>query len=170
MINRTRSSKKAKTNRATNAGINDEGELIVPKHGRGKIKPFKTGNAGRPPGTQNKLNSQAKDLLMLAGETAGDALRDGRVLEGVLKQKLTKAQKEAAASLGGGLLGYLTWLALFHPGQFARFLCKILPDRPSANDAFRSVPYSSVAEVQEDLLKQGIHVECELVDRIIGDE
>ena len=65
---------------------------------------------GRPKGSQNKNTMALKKFIVLAGEAAGE------------KMGLQKPEP----SEDGGLVAYLTHLALEHPACFATLLGKVL--------------------------------------------
>ena len=73
-------------------------ELLVPEKGE------KHPNAGRPKGSKNVMTRALKDAIVLAA-----------------------AKSQHAKDNGGGLGGYLTYLANEWPELFARLLAKLIP-------------------------------------------
>ena len=73
-------------------------ELLVPEKGE------KHPNAGRPKGAKNVMTRVLKDAIVLAA-----------------------AESRHAKDNGGGLVGYLTYVADTRPDIFARLLAKLLP-------------------------------------------
>lgn len=65
---------------------------------------------GRPKGSQNKKTIALKKLIVLAGEAAGEKM-------GLQKPEISE---------DGGLVTYLTHLALEHPASFAALLGKVM--------------------------------------------
>src|SRR3954447_26560408 len=79
-------------------------ELLVPEKGE------KHPNAGRPKGSKNVMSRVLKDAIVLAA-----------------------AESQHAKDNGGGLVGYLTYLANEWPELFARLLAKLIPRAQTAN-------------------------------------
>jgi hypothetical protein len=73
-------------------------ELLVPEKGE------KHPNAGRPKGAKNVMTTVLKDAIILAA-----------------------AESQHAKDNGGGLVGYLVFLATERPDLFVRLLVKLLP-------------------------------------------
>ena len=98
-------------------------------------------NAGRPKGAKNVMTRVLKDAILLAAE-------------------------ESKHSNGGGLAGYLTYLADNKPELFVPLLARLLPlqekelaqaakerDKPR-----KRVVYRSVAEIRAELIARGLPV------------
>ena len=102
-------------------------------------------NAGRPKGAKNVMTRVLKDAILLAAE-------------------------ESKHSNGGGLGGYLTYIADERPDLFVKLLAKLLPlqERELAKAAKKAEPvvYKSVAEVRAALIARGMPVRK--VDMIMG--
>ena len=73
-------------------------ELLVPDKGE------KHPNAGRPKGAKNVMTRVLKDAIVLAA-----------------------AESQHAKDNGGGLVGYLTYIADTRPDIFVRLLAKLIP-------------------------------------------
>jgi hypothetical protein len=96
-------------------------------------------NAGRPKGSKNVMTRVLKDAILLAAE-------------------------ESKHSKGGGLAGYLTYIADNKPELFVRLLQRLLPlqERELAQAAkerdklVKRVVYKSVAEARAALIARGM--------------
>jgi hypothetical protein len=120
-------------------------ELLVPEKGE------KHPNAGRPKGAKNVMTRVLKDAIVLAA-----------------------AESQHAKDNGGGLVGYLTYIADTRPDIFARLLAKLLPlqekerartakqpDKPVGPAAYRAA-----AKVRAAPIVRGVPVRK--VDRTMG--
>ena len=113
-------------------------ELLVPEKGE------KHPNAGRPKGAKNVMTRVLKDAIVLAA-----------------------AESQHAKDNGGGLVGYLTYIADTRPDIFARLLAKLLPlqEKERAQAAREpdkrvkpAVYRTAAAEFRAALIAQGIPV------------
>src|SRR6476659_1239300 len=113
-------------------------ELLVPEKGE------KHPNAGRPKGAKNVMTRVLKDAIVLAA-----------------------AESQHAKDNGGGLVGYLTYIADTRPDIFARLLAKLLPlqekERAQAarepDKRVKPAAYrTAAAEFRAALIAQGIAV------------
>src|ERR1035437_362587 len=113
-------------------------ELLVPDKGE------KHPNAGRPKGAKNVMTRVLKDAIVLAA-----------------------AESRHAKDNGGGLVGYLTYIADTRPDIFVRLLAKLIPlqeqeraqtakgpGKPIKPAAYRT----AAAEFRAVLIAQGIPV------------
>ena len=98
-------------------------------------------NAGRPKGAKNVMTRVLKDAILLAAE-------------------------ESKHSNGGGVAGYLTYIADERPDLFVKLLAKLLPlqERELAQAAkerdklVKPVVYKSAAEFRAALIARGMPV------------
>ena len=112
-------------------------ELLVPEKGE------KHPNAGRPKGAKNVMTRVLKDAILLAA-----------------------AESKHAKDNGGGLVGYLTYVADTRPEIFVRLLAKLIPlqEQERAQTAkgpgkpIKPAAYRTAAEVRAVLIAQGIPV------------
>ena len=109
--------------------------LLVPEKGE------KHPNAGRPKGVKNVMTRVLKDAIVLAAE-----------------------ESQHAKDNGGGLVGYLIYIADTRPDIFVRLLAKLLPlqekERAQAakerDKLVKRVVYKSVAEARAALIARGM--------------
>ena len=98
-------------------------------------------NAGRPKGSKNVMTRLLKDAILLAAE-------------------------QSKHSKGGGLAGYLTYIADNNKELFVRLLMRLLPlqEKELAQAAkerdkpVKRVVYKSVAEIRAELIARGLPV------------
>jgi hypothetical protein len=112
-------------------------ELLVPEKGE------KHPNAGRPKGAKNVMTRVLKDAILLAA-----------------------AESQHAKDNGGGLVGYLTYIADTRPDLFVRLLAKLLPlqekelakTKKEPGRPVEPVVYKTVEEVRAELIARGIPI------------
>src|SRR5258705_13360823 len=108
-------------------------ELLVPEKGE------KHPNAGRPKGSKNVMTRVLKDAIVLAA-----------------------AESQHAKDNGGGLVGYLIYIADTRPDVFARLLGRLLvvQEKERAKSLVKPATYgaAAAAEFQAALVAQGIAV------------
>ena len=78
----------------------------------------------------------------------GIDLKDKRQRK-LLRERYKKLTEEAAER--GGLVGYFRWVAREHPTAMMSFLARLLPFQVKV-DAYKTVEYRSVEEVQRDIV------------------
>lgn len=103
-----------------------------PKNTTGLV-PFAKGNAGKKPGTKNKLGVKLKEAILQAAEMSG---RNGRGKDGAV--------------------GYLVWLSRAEPAVFGRMLEKVMPLQVDFKD--KTDRTMNAAEAVARLKERGIPV------------
>lgn len=92
---------------------------------RGEHGRFAAGHkpqGGRPKGSTTIRTRVLRDAALLACEAVGEVSMDAQFGE---KGNFTRYAMEATGE--GGLVGYLKWVAMYHPASMATILTKILP-------------------------------------------
>jgi hypothetical protein len=102
--------------------------LLVPEKGE------KHPNAGRPKGAKNVMTREIKEAMVLAA-----------------------AESQHAKDNGGGLVGYLTYLANEWPELFVKLLMRLLPPRQREPDkALEPAASRTAAEVRAAPVARGV--------------
>jgi hypothetical protein len=121
-----------------------------PKNGGGGKHRFLKGeprpaNAGRRPGSPNRITREFREAMVIAGEVAGDHLAK-------------KLQKEGL-NTEGGFVSYLVWLALHYPPVYGSLWGRCLPYVIKGDvSTTQEIVYRSQQEVRADLEKRGLPV------------
>ena len=104
-------------------------ELLVPEKGE------KHPNAGRPKGAKNVMTRVLKEAIVLAAE-----------------------ESQHAKDNGGGLVGYLIYIADERPDLFVRLLVRLLPRQTEPDKTLEPAAYRTAAEVRAAPIARGIRV------------
>jgi hypothetical protein len=113
-------------------------------------------NAGRKRGVGNRTTVLIKDALLVAGSVAGDWLVEREIIERRARDAAENDSPESASELkqaveeNGGLVGYLSWLALEHPTAYAPLLGRVLPLQIRV-DSHKDITYRTVEEINRDM-------------------
>ena len=120
---------------------------------------FKKGHprlAGRPRGGINRNSQLLKNALLIAGAVTGDRFVVREIIESSKQEALDKDGMRIAGELEeiveqhGPLVGYLSWLAEYHPAAYSSMLGKVLPLQIRV-DSHKDIQYRTLADVQRDI-------------------
>jgi len=102
-------------------------ELLVPEKGE------KHPNAGRPKGAKNVMTRVLKEAIVLAAE-----------------------ESQHAKDNGGGLVGYLTYIADERPDLFVKLLTRLLPRQKQPDTTVEPAAYRTAPKARAAPIARGV--------------
>jgi hypothetical protein len=110
--------------------------------------------AGRRQGSPNRTTGLLKEAVLLAAELEGDvSLQEFKTAAQLHREGDLEAAKR------GGLVGYLRYVARYHPPSFVTLLGRVLPLQVRVDARTESV-IRTVGEIREEMARRGVPLEA----------